>query len=448
MDMTFINSGEQFCDLLNDLLKIATRRGADAAEAEVSESIQLDVAVRCGALDSMDISRGQGLSLTVYVNGKSGSASTATLTPEALQTVSERALAIARATSADPCAGLADKELMATEFPDLQLYHQWDITPEKAIALAQRSEEASWAAHADVNREKSNGAALNTSYSLAAYANTHGFCAAEKTSVHTIACGAVAEKDGAMETDGWSETRRNAAQLPPAEQIGTIAGEYAVRRLGGGKIQNCRVPVLFQAPAAHSLIRHFVGAASGGALYRNTSFLHDKLGERIFAEHISIRELPHLPEELASSAYDDDGVATQPRDIIKDGVWNGRFLSAYSARKLGTQTTGNAGGAHNLEVSGDSLSAAELPARLGRGLIVTTLMGQGVNTVTGDYSRGAAGFWVENGEIVYPVSGITIAGNLLKMLSTISVVGDDTMRRGTIKCGSLLIPELTIGDNQ
>lgn len=447
MDMEFINSEERFFSLLADLLKTAKQGGADAAEAEISESVGFEATVRQQALENLDINRGQGLSLTVYINGKSGAVSTATLTDDSLRTLAERALAIARATSPDPHAGLADAALMATHLPDLQLFHPWDITPEDAVALAKRAEESSWAAHEAINRDKSDGAAVYTSRTLAAYANSHGFCAAEKTSVHSISCTAVAEKDGVMETDGWSETRRHADRLPPAEEIGAIAGKHAGRRLGGGKLADCRANVLFQAPAAHTLIHHFIGAASGGSLYRNTSFLLGKLGEKIFAPHINIRELPHLPGEIASCSYDDDGVATRDRTIICDGAWQECFLSAYSARRLGMQTTGNAGGVHNLEVSGNTLPAAELLGALGRGLLVTDLMGQGVNMVTGDYSRGVAGFWVEDGEIAYPVSEVTIAGNLLAMLPSIIAVGDDAMRRGTVKCGSMLVPDMVIGGN-
>lgn len=448
MDMKFFNSGEHFCALLEDLLKMAKQGGADDAEAEAVESSMMEVSARCGELDNMEMNREQGLSLTVYVGGRSGSANTTELTREAMQTLAERTLAIARATSPDPCAGLADKALMATEFPDLQLYHPWALTSQEAMAIAKRAEQASWDAHTAISREKSDGAAVSTSCTLSAYANSHGFCAAEKGSVHSVSCSAIAEKDGAMETDGWSETRRDAAALPPAEEIGAIAGKHAARRLGGGKVGDCRAGVLFQAPAAHSLIKHFIGAASGGSLYRNTSFLLDKLGSAVFADHIDIRELPHLPGELASCSHDADGVATQARGIVKNGIWQGCFLSAYSARKLGMETTGNAGGVHNIEVSGRTAAAADLPAMLGRGLLVTDLMGQGANMVTGDYSRGAAGFWVENGEIAYPVSEVTVAGNLLAMLPAISAVGDDAMRRGAVKCGSLLIPDMVIGGNE
>lgn len=448
MDMEFINNEARFCSLIRELLDIAKQGGADAAEADISESCELSAAVRHQKLDNLEINRDQGLSLTVYVNGKSGSASTSTFTSEALRTLADRALAIARATSPDPHAGLADAALMATEMRDLQLYHPWELTPEEAIAIAKRAEEASWQAHPAVSREKSDGASAGTVRALSAYGNSHGFCAAERHTGHSISCTAVAEKDGAMETDGWGESRRNAQWLPAAEEIGAIAGQHAAQKLGGKKLGDCRAGVLFQAPASHTLIQHFLAAASGGALYRNTSFLLDKLGSKVFADHLTIRELPHLPGEHASGNYDGDGVATRERDVVRAGVWQGCFLSAYSARKLDMETTGNSGGAHNLEVSGHTATAADLPKMLGRGLIVTNLMGQGANITTGDYSRGITGFWVEGGEIVHPVSEVTIAGTLPAMLAGISAVGDDAMRRGKIKCGSLLIPDMVIGGNQ
>ena len=447
MNMEFINTQENFCTLLNDLLTRAKKSGADSAEASVYENSSMEVSVRCAALDNMSINREQGASLTVYVNGKSGSATSSNTTPATLQTLVERALAIARATSSDPHAGLADAALMATDFPDLAQYHPWQITPEDAIAIAKESEEASWTTDPTIQRKKSDGASVSTSRTLSAYGNTHGFTASEKVSSHNISCSAIAEKDGMMETNGWSETRRNAEWLPSAQTIGEIAGKHAARRLGGKKISDCRAAVLFQAPTAHSLIGHFVGAASGGSLFRKSSFLLNKLESAVFAPHINIRERPYLAGEMASGSYDDDGVAPQDRDIVKNGIWQGRFLSAYSARKLGATSTGNAGGIHNLEVTGDTVAAATLPALMQRGLIVTDLMGQGANMLTGDYSRGVAGFWVENGEIAYPVSEVTIAGNLLNMLPAVRTFGDDVMRRGAISCGSLLIPEMIIGGN-
>jgi PmbA protein len=277
------------------------------------------------------------------------------------------------------------------------------------------------------------------------YANSHGFCEIEQETAHTISCTAIAEKDGQMERDGWSETRRQSSQLPLATAIGRDGGERAARRLGGKTIRAGRVNVLFQAPISHSLIYHLLGAASGGALYHKTSWLLNKLNEQVCAPHINISENPHLLGKMRSANYDNEGVATCPRTVVENGIWNGRFLSSYSARRLNTQTTGNAGGAHNLEVTGHTLNNVDMRQALGTGLIVTELMGQGVNSVNGDYSRGAAGFWVENGTIVHPVSEATIAGNLLQMLPTIVAIGDDAMNRGLVLCGSILIPNLTVG---
>lgn len=446
--MEFINKQDILREMAVKAVSLACKQGADEAEASASESAGFEAQVRVGVLDDLEINRGQGLSVTVFINHSSGSAGISRLDSKALQTAVDKAITIARASAADPCAGLADKELMAHEFPDLSLYHPWDITPENAITLARKCEESSWAAHPAVSRKKSVGATVSTSATQEAYANSHGFCAVDEETTHAISCGALAEKDGAMEQDGWDDCKRTPEQLKDAVGIGHTAGERAAKRLGGRKISATRAAVLFQAPAAHSLIGHLVGAASGGALYHRTSWLSDKLETSVCSAHINIREEPYRAGELHSDSYDDDGVATKSRDIVKNGVWLGCFLSAYSARRLGMKSTGNAGGAHNLEVSGETMPYEQIIKTIKRGLIVTDLMGQGVNGVTGDYSRGAAGFWVENGEIVHPASELTIAGNLCDMLKNIAAVGDDDMRRGLVKCGSILIPDMAIGGNQ
>ncbi|MGI9306863.1 MAG: metallopeptidase TldD-related protein [Gammaproteobacteria bacterium] len=427
-----------------DAVRLAVQNGADAAEAAAFESGGMEVETRGGKMDGAHMSREQGISVTVYAKGGEGAASVGELRPAALKTAVEKALVIARAAAADPCAGLADKETMASEFPDLSLYHPRAISADEAFLLARECEESARAAHPSVCPEKSE-AAFSSGAAQSAYANSHGFCAAESSTSYSMSCQAIAEKDGQMERDGWSETRRQFSLLPPAAATGKKAGEFAAKRLGAKKIRSCRANVLFLAPASHSLIYHLVGAASGGALYRKTSWLLEKLNEQICAPHLNIVERPHLPGEMRSAAFDDEGAATAERMIVENGVWRGRFLSAYTARRLGTQTTANAGGAHNLEVRGKTLPLAELMKMLGAGLVVTDLMGQGINPVTGDYSRGAAGFWAENGEIVHPVSEATIAGNLLQMLPNIEALGDDVMRRGLAQCGSILIPDLMLG---
>ena len=442
--MEFYHTPDKLKEVAADAIRLARQNGADAAEADTSESVSMEVEVRGGVLDAMNMNRAQGLSLTVYLGAREGSASAGELSPATIRATVDKAISIARASAADPCCGLADKEMMATEFADLSLYHPWPISPTDAIAMAQQCEEAAWDAHAAINRQKSESA-LSTGQAQSAYANSHGFCHAEAETFHSLNCAAIAEQNGQMERDGWGETRRCADDIPSAADIGGKSGRRAARRLGGKKIIARRANVLFQAPVSHSLIHHFLAAASGGALYRKTSWLLDKLDCPIFAPHLNIWELPHLPGEMRSANYDDEGVATRERAVIDNGIWRGCFLSAYTARRLQMQTTGNAGGAHNLEVGGDMMSDQEILDALGDGLIITDLMGQGVNGVTGDYSRGAAGFWVEKGEIIHPVNEATIAGNLLEMLPAIIAIGKDAMRHGLVRCGSILIPNIMIG---
>ncbi|MGU9951605.1 MAG: TldD/PmbA family protein [Gammaproteobacteria bacterium WSBS_2016_MAG_OTU1] len=442
--MEFFHAQDKLKSLVADAVQQAMRKGADAADANASEGVNMEVESRGGKMDGMNISREQGLSVTVYVNGGEGATAVGEFSAAAIDTAVDKALSIARASAADKFAGLADKDTMAQEFPDLSLDHPCTISADEAFARARECEESAWAAHPSINRQKSE-ASFSTAAGQAAFANSHGFCAAEAATAYSLSCAAIAEKDGQMERDGWGETRRQESRMPTAADIGARAGEYAARRLGGKKIQSRRANVLFMAPVSHSLIYHIVGAASGSALYHKTSWLLDKMDQLICAPHIHITECPHLLGEMRSAVYDDEGAATKQRNIVENGKWCGRFLSSYSARRLGLQSTANAGGAHNLEVSGDVRPMDEMMKMLGDGLLVTDLMGQGVNAVTGDYSRGAAGFWVENGEIVHPVSEATIAGNLLQMLPSIAALGDDTMRRGLVKCGSILIPDMMLG---
>ena len=334
--------------------------------------------------------------------------------------------------------------------PDLALWNPWEISAEEMIAMAKQAEQASFAAGGGkVSREKGEGAGVATESGRGAYANTHGFCAARGGTTHSIWCAALAEHGGEMERDDWSETDRNSAKLPSPEAVGKIAGERAARRLGARKISPQKARVLFAPPVSHSLIGNLVGAASGGNLYRRTSWLEGMLEREICAKHLRIRELPFLPGEARSAAWDAEGVATRERDIVSDGILRGYFLSAYSGRKLGMRSTGNAGGCHNLDVSGRSPGAAGMLAELGTGLLATEMMGSGVSATTGDYSRGAAGFWVENGEIAHPVSEVTVAGNLREMLRDIVAVDDsDALRRGAILCGSILVGEMTVGGNK
>lgn len=420
------------------------KAGADAASASAAESADIEAESRGGKMDGMNIGREQGLSVTVYSDGGEGHASVGDFSEASAKVAVERALAIARKSAADPCAGLADKEIMAAEFPDLSLYHPVEISADEAFARARECEEAAWAVHPAINRGKSEGQ-FSASWEQGALANSHGFCAVEAHSGYSCSCAAIAEKDGQMERDGWGETRRKLDDLPPVAEVGKKAGEFAARRLGGRKAASGRAPVLFWTPASHSLFGHLVRAASGGALYQKNSWLLEKYGEQVCAPHISIAERPHLPGEMRSAAFDGDGVATAERMVVENGVWRGRFLSAYSARRLGVQTTANANGAHNLEVSGRAEPFQDLLRRMGTGLLVTDLMGSGVNPATGDYSRAATGFWVDKGEIAWPINEATIAGNLLEMLGGIEAIGDDAMRHGLFRCGSVLIPDMMIG---
>ena len=439
------------CGLAEDAIRHARAKGADAAESRAGESVGAEVRVRLGNLDGMETTRDFSLSVTAYVGGREGAASVGELNSEAAREAAERAVAIARASAADPCAGLAEAELMANpaEVPDLELWRPWEVSPEEMIAMAKAAEEESFAVGGKISREKGEGAGVSTECGRGAYANTHGFCASREGTTHSLWCAALAEGENEMERDDWSETNRDAAKLPAPETIGRTAGERALRRLGARKIAPQRGGVLFSPTVSHSLIGSVVAAASGGNLYRGTSWLRDMLGKEFCAEHLRIVERPLLPGELRSAGWDAEGVALREREIVSDGRLRGYFLSAYSARKLGAQTTGNAGGCHNLDVSGKGPGAKGMLAELGRGLLVTEMMGSGVSATTGDYSRGAAGFWVEDGAVAHPVSEVTVAGNLREMLRGVAAVDDaDAIRRGAILCGSVLVGEMTIGGNK
>ena len=442
--MDFFNSPEDLQSVALVAVRHAVKQGGNAAEAEAAESSSLSVQTRGGQFDGCERGRAQGISVTVYFNGGEGTASVGDMTADAARLAAEKALAIARKSAADPHAGLADKELMAQDFPDLSLYHPHEWSVDAAYRMARECEESARAADDSIARDKTE-AEISMDAARSVYCNSHGFAAPETETAYSASCGAIAERDGIMETEGWSETRRCHDWLPSMAEIGDKAGRYAARRLGVRKIKSGRMNVLFLPPASHSLFGHIVGAASGSSLYHKTSWLAGRLGETICAPHISIREDPHVLGGLRSTAFDDDGVATRPRMVVDKGVWRGCFLSAYSARRLGMQTTGNAGGAYNLFVDGDLRPLPDLLKETGAGLAVTSLMGQGVNRVTGDYSRGAAGFWVENGEYVHPVSEVTIAGNLRQMLPAIAALGDDVLQRGLFKCGAVLIPDLMVG---
>ncbi|SEP24260.1 metalloprotease PmbA [Nitrosovibrio sp. Nv6] len=429
--------------IARDVLDQARKSGATACETDISDAFGQNVTVRRGEVETIEYNRDKGLSVTVYIGQKRGHASTSDFAPEAISAAVAAALSIAGHTAADDCAGLADADLLAREFPDLDLYFPWDLPVERAIELAQSCEAAAFAV--DKRITNSEGASVSLSESQFVYANSLGFMGGYPGSRHSISCAVIASEDDTMQRDYWYSVARDAADLEQADSVGRKAGARSVARLGARKIATCEVPVLFEAPVAVSLIGHFVGAVSGGSLYRQSSFLMDSIGKQVFAPDIQIRELPHLKKGLASEPFDNEGVATHERKVVENGVVQGYFLGSYSARKLGLRTTGNAGGNHNLILdNGAGLEFSALLKKMGKGVLVTELLGQGVNPVTGDYSRGAAGYWVEDGEIRHAVEEITIAGNLKNMLRGISAVGNDVIVRGSKQCGSLLIDRMTV----
>jgi len=442
-DSQLFASIDDLKQLARDVLTQAKSEGASAGETDVSTAIGQNVTVRKGEVETIEYNRDKGMSVTVYFGQKRGHASSSDLSPLAIRDTVRAACSIARFTAADPFAGLADPALLAGgELPDLNIHHPWSLQVENAIELARRCEAAAFAV--DPRITNSEGASVSTHEANFAYGNTLGFLNGFATTRHGFSCSVIAGAGDAMQRDYWYTTARDAQDLDLAEEVGRVAGERTLSRLNSRKLKTREVPVLFDPSLAAGLIGHFVGAASGGSLYRKSSFLVDSLGKKIFAPLVHIREEPHLVKGLASTTFDDDGVATHARDVVKDGVLLGYFLGSYSARKLGMSSTGNAGGNHNLIVQSGDLDFAALLKTMGTGLVVTELLGQGVNTVTGDYSRGAAGFWVENGEIQHAVEEVTIAGNLLDMFGNIVAVGKDVLVRGSKRCGSILIESMTV----
>ena len=427
---------------MRDVLADARKKGASACEAEVSEGFGQSVSVRCGEVETIEYNRDKGLGITIYQGQRKGHASTSDLSRKALQDTVDAALNIARFTAPDDCAGLAEAELLATEMMPLDLYYPWLDSVEQSIDLAKACEEAAFAV--DPRISNSEGASISTQEAHFCMGNSLGFEGGYASSRHYISCSVIAGEQEAMQRDDWYTTARDPAQLADAASVGADAAKRALARLGSQRIKTGEVPVIFEAQLAASLIGNFVHAVSGGALYRKTTFLLDQMGKSVFSPSISIRERPHLSKGLASSPFDNDGVRTQDRDIVQAGVLQGYFLSTYTARKLGLRSTGNAGGCHNLIVEPGKDGFDALLRQMDRGLLVTELLGQGVNYVTGDYSRGAAGFWVENGRIVHPVEEITIAGNLKDMFRNIVAVGSDTLVRGSKQCGSLLLERMTV----
>lgn len=433
---------ERLKTIVTSLLDEAKQQGASAAEAGLSQENGLSVTARMGEVETIEHHCDQGLGITVYFGQRKGSASTSDLSPEAIKQAVAAACSIARYTSEDAYAGLPDKALLATEFPDLDLNHPWALPADAAIALAIECEAAALSFHPDITN--SEGASVNTHQGIRVMGNSLGFLQGRLSTRHSLSCSVVAQRGDAMQRDYWYSVARNATNLESAAAIGKKAGERTIRRLDARRLTTRQCPVLYCAEVAASLIGSLVGAISGGNLYRKSTFLLDALGTQIFPEFIRIHEQPLLKGALGSSAYDGEGVATQTRDIVSDGYLRGYVLSTYSARKLGLQSTGNAGGVHNLTITTSENDFQTMLKLMGTGLLVTELIGQGVNMVNGNYSRGAAGFWVENGEIQYAVEEITIASNLKDMYRNIVVVGNDVDFRGNIRTGSILIERMSI----
>ncbi|MHB8915158.1 MAG: metalloprotease PmbA [Thiobacillus sp.] len=441
----FSYTRDQLSVLARTIIDHATRNGATAADAEISEGFGLNVAVRKGEIETIEYNKDKGASVTVYIGQRRGHASTSDLSETALKSSVDKALTIARFTAEDDCAGLPDADRLAQSAPDLDLYHPWDITVEEAAERARTCEAAALAV--DTRLTNSEGGSVNTHASHFIYANSLGFCNGYASSRHGLSVAVIGEDAGGMQRDYWYSTARNANDLESADAVGRIAGARTVRRLNGRKLDTRQCPVLFEAQLATGLIGHFVGAVSGGSLYRKSSFLLDSIGKQVFSPQVQIRELPFIPGGFGSSPFDSEGVVCVERDMVKDGVVQGYFLSTYSAKKLGMTTTGNAGGNHNLIVTPGEHDLEGLLKTMGTGLFVTELLGHGANMVTGDYSRGAAGFWVENGEIQYPVEEITIAGNLSDMFKGILAIGNDVERRGSKQVGSILIDNMMVAGN-
>jgi len=447
MSSLFALPDDQLRATAQQALDLACSLGASDAVADISESVGLSVSTRRAQVETIEHTRDKGLGITVYIGSRRGNASTSDFAPAAIRQSVEAAYNIARYTAEDPAAGLPDDDTLERAPRDLDLFHPWDLQVEQAIEIAQAAERAAFGVSPQI--VNSEGANVYTSSGHFVLANTRGFCAGFPYSRHSLSVTPIAQDARGMQRDDWYSASRVATALASSQALGEYAARRALARLSARRLKTRKVPVLFEAPLACGLLGSFVHAASGGSLYRKASFLVDALGEPLFAPHVSIHEDPYVPRGYGSGAFDEEGVRAAARDVVADGVLRGYFLSTYSARKLGMKSTGNAGGAYNLELRstltqpGDDFAA--MLRKLGTGLLVTELIGQGINYVTGDYSRGASGFWVRNGEIAYPVEEITIAGNLRDMFANVVAVGADRLERGGRTTGSVLIDGLTIG---
>jgi len=448
-DSFFTHSQDQLKQLARDVLQYAREKGGTDAAVEISEGSGLSVSVRKSKIETIEQNKDKGLGVTVFIGQKRGNASTSDFSAASLRATVEAAYNIARFTADDDCAGLADDDMLEKNPRELQLFYPWDISTEEAVVLAQRAEAAAFAVDPRVTNSEGAGVHVQQSHFVAA--NSRGFIGGYPYSRHTISVAPIAGKGAKMQRDDWYSSVRNAKNLAQPEAIGRYAAERALARLNARKLDTRTCPVLFEAPLAAGLVGALVQATSGGALYRKSTFLLDSLGQAIFPSHIQVSEDPHVIGAIGSAPFDEEGVRTSARDVVKDGVLQGYFLSTYSARKLGMKTTGNAGGSHNLSLTSSRTEKNDdfvgMLKKMGTGLLVTELMGQGTNYVTGDYSRGASGYWVENGVIQYPVEEITIAGNMKDMFQDIVAVGTDVLVRGTKQTGSILIEKMVVAGN-
>ncbi len=441
--MHILQREQHLADAVELALETARRQGADMAEAAASLDAGLSLTCRLGEVESLEHHRDMGLGITVYLGGRKGNASTADLSPEAIRQCVQKACDIARVTEADPCNGLPEAAWLARETRELDSWHPLRTSLERLIEQTLACEQAGLDAHPAIRN--SEGASFSSHAGISVLGNSLGFMGTSRGTRHSLSCVLIAQDDdGQMQRDYWYDTRRHAEKLQPAEHIGRKAAERAVRRLGARAIPTCRAPVLYTPEMARGLLRQLVSALSGGNLYRKTTFLLNSLGQKIFPEFIQIREQPFLAGGLGSAWFDNEGVATRERDLIESGRVAGYVLSSYSARKLGLESTGNAGGTHNLTLEPGEASQEALLQAMGTGLLLTETIGHGINLITGDYSQGAAGFWVENGEIAHPVEEITIAGNLREMFAGIQAVGNDMDDRASTRCPSLLLSPMTI----
>ena len=428
--------------MVEDILHEAKHQGATSAEVDISVNKGFNVTARKGEVETVEYNQDKIIGITVFFGKRSGSASLSDVRPEAVHSAVRAACNIARFTDEDPCSGLADKNLLAFDYPEIELAFPWDLSVEQAIEVAKECEGLALAK--DKRIINSEGATVGTIQVYHAYGNSEGFVGIFPVTKHEISCMLIAKQGDEMQRDYSYTVSCDPRLLDSVDQIATLAAERTVKRLGSRRLTTRRAPVIFAAEEARTLLAHFLGAISGGNLYRKSSFLLDHIDKQIFPAHIKIDERPHLSKSLGSAPYDEDGVATRPNVFIENGILRSYVLGTYSARKLGLQSTGNAGGVHNLFINTGNKDLPALLKTMGTGLLVTELMGQGINLVTGDYSRGCAGYWIENGEIQYPVEEITIAGNLSEMYANLVEVGNDVDKRGNIQTGSILLDSMTI----